>query len=94
MCNVQTVKDIGTPKIIAISNRDVSNAQVTSWQTNATEKKDRVMSHVSSVVEIILGIKRDVQSTWTYKRKHIHLSVWKYTLLLHKSNKPYALNQE
>jgi hypothetical protein len=33
-------KDMGTPKIIAIKNRDVSNAQVTTWQTNATEKKD------------------------------------------------------
>jgi hypothetical protein len=28
LLNVQTVKNMGTPKIIAISNRDVSNAQV------------------------------------------------------------------
>jgi hypothetical protein len=27
--NVQTVKDMGPPKIIAVSNRDASNAQVT-----------------------------------------------------------------
>jgi hypothetical protein len=28
--HVQTVKDIGTPKIIAILNRDAPNAQVTT----------------------------------------------------------------
>jgi hypothetical protein len=85
---------MGKPKIIAISNRDAWNAQVTTWQTNATEKEDRVLSGVSSLVEIILRITRDVRSTRTYKRKHTHLSVWNNTLLLHKSNKPYTLNQE
>jgi hypothetical protein len=48
--------------------------QVTTLQTNATEKKDRVMTDVSSVLEIILRITRDVRSTRTYKRKHTHLS--------------------
>jgi hypothetical protein len=61
---------MGTPKIIAISNRDASNVQ-----TKDTEKKDRLMSGVSCVVEIIQQITRDVRSTKTYKRKHIHLSV-------------------
>jgi hypothetical protein len=54
----------------AISNRDASNAQVTTWQTNATEKNDLVMSDVPSVVEIALRITRDVRPTKTYKRKH------------------------
>jgi hypothetical protein len=45
---------MATPKINAISKRDVSDAQVTTWQISATGKKDRVMSDVSSVVEIIL----------------------------------------
>jgi hypothetical protein len=44
-------------------------------KTNATEKKDGVMPDVSSVVEIILRITRDVRSTRTYKRKHTHLFV-------------------
>jgi hypothetical protein len=30
LLNVQTVKDMDTPKIIAISNQDASNAQVTT----------------------------------------------------------------
>jgi hypothetical protein len=85
--SVQTVKDMDTPKIIAISNRDASNAQ--TWQTNATERKEWVMSGVCSVLEIFLRFTRDAQSTRTYKRKHTHLCVWKYTLLLYKSNKPY-----
>jgi hypothetical protein len=62
---VQTVRDMGTPKIIAISNRDVSNAQVTTRLADATEPKGLVMSDVSSVVEIILRITRDVRSTRT-----------------------------
>jgi hypothetical protein len=66
---------MGTLKIITISNRDASNVQVTTCQTSATEKKDRLMSDVSSVVEIILRITMDVRSTRTYKRKHTHLSV-------------------
>jgi hypothetical protein len=91
--NVQIFKDMGTPKIIAISNREARNAHVTIWQTSGTEKKDQVMPGVSSVVDIILRITRDVWSTRTNKRKHAHLFVWK-TLILHKSNKPYTLNQE
>jgi hypothetical protein len=67
---------------------------MTTLQTNATEKKALVMSDVSPVVEIILWITRDVQSTRTYKRKHTHISVWNNTLLPHKSNKPYTLNKE
>jgi hypothetical protein len=51
------------------------------------------MSDVSSVVEIILPVTKDVQSTKTYKRKHTHLSVRRYTLLPQKSNKSYALDQ-
>jgi hypothetical protein len=43
-----------TLKIIVISNWDASNAQMTTLQTNATEKKALVMSDVSPVVEIIL----------------------------------------
>jgi hypothetical protein len=39
------------------------------------KKKDLVMSDVSSVVEIILQITRDVRSTKTYQRKHTHLSI-------------------
>jgi hypothetical protein len=78
---------------IIISNRDASNTQETIWQTNGTEKKDLVMYDVSSAVEIILWIKRDVWSTMTYKRKHTHLSIWKYTLLPHKSSKPYTFNE-
>jgi hypothetical protein len=73
--NMQTAKDRGTPKSTATLNQDVSIAQVTTQQINATKKKNRVMSHVSSVVEIILPITRDVWSTRTYKRKHTHLSI-------------------
>jgi hypothetical protein len=83
---VQTAKYTGTPKTTATLNQDVSNA--------ATEKKDWVMSNVSSMVEIILQITRDAWSTRTYKRKHTHVSVQRYTLLPHKSNKLYTLNQE
>jgi hypothetical protein len=42
LINVQTIEDMGTPKFIATSNQDASNAQ-----TNATGKKDPVMSNVS-----------------------------------------------
>jgi hypothetical protein len=77
---------MGTTKIIDISNRDSSNAQVTTWQTNDSEKKDGVMFDVSSVVEFVLRITRDERSTRTYKWKHTHLSVSKYTLLPHESN--------
>jgi hypothetical protein len=56
--------------------------QMCGWPlTNqSTEKKDRLMSDVSFVVEIILRITR------AYKRKHtqVYFSVWKYTLLQHK----------
>jgi hypothetical protein len=51
---VQTVKEMDTPKIIAISNQDASNAQGTISQTNATEKKDPLIFDMSSVVEIFL----------------------------------------
>jgi hypothetical protein len=61
---------MGTSKIIALSSPDTSNAQVTTGHTNANEKKDLMMSDVSSVVEIILRITRDVRSTKAYKRKH------------------------
>jgi hypothetical protein len=37
LLNVQTVKDMGTPKIIAISNQDASKAQMTTWLSNVTE---------------------------------------------------------
>jgi hypothetical protein len=52
------------------------------------------MFDVSSVVEIIPRITRDVWSTRIYKRKHTHPSVQKYTLLQYNSNKPYTCNQE
>jgi hypothetical protein len=52
------------------------------------------MSDVSSVAVITLRTIRDALSTRTYKRKHTHLSARKYTLPLHKSNKPYSPNQE
>jgi hypothetical protein len=90
---VQIVKDMDTTKIIAVSNQYASNAQVTTWQTNTTEKKDLVMSDVSSVMEIILRIVRNVRSSRTYEGKHIHLSVWNNTFLPHKSDIPYKLNQ-
>jgi hypothetical protein len=45
--NVQVIKDMVTPKIIAASN--ASNAQ-----TSVNEKEGRVISDVSHVVEIIL----------------------------------------
>jgi hypothetical protein len=66
LLNVQTVKDMGVPKIIAISNWDMSNVQVITWQTSATEHNDLVMSDVSSVEEIILLITRDVWCTNIY----------------------------
>jgi hypothetical protein len=50
---VQAVKDMGTAKVTAIQNQDASNVQVTTSQTHATEKKELVMSDVSSVVEIL-----------------------------------------
>jgi hypothetical protein len=81
---MQIVKDMGTPNIIAISDRDASNEQVTTWQTNAAEKG---YSDVSSVVEIILQITRDAEFAKSYKRKHAHLSVWSNTLP-HESNIP------
>jgi hypothetical protein len=83
--NVQTVKDMDIPKIIAISNQDTLNSKMTTWQTNATEKKDLVMSNVSSVAEIFLRITRAVRSTMSYKRSRTHLSIWNNTLLPHKS---------
>jgi hypothetical protein len=49
------------------------------------KKKDLVMSDVSSMVETILRITRDVWSTQSYKRKHTHLSVWNNMLLPQKS---------
>jgi hypothetical protein len=58
MLNVQIVKDMSARKIIAISNRDQSNAQATTWQTNVTEEKDLVMFDMSSVVEIICELQR------------------------------------
>jgi hypothetical protein len=61
---------MGTPEIIAASYQNASNVQVTTWQTSATENKDLVMSDVSSMLEIILQITRDVRSTKSYKRKH------------------------
>jgi hypothetical protein len=85
---------MGTQKITSISNRGVSNVPVTTWRINATKRKDRVMSNVSSVVVITLQTTRDVCSTRAYKGKDIHLSIRKYTLPLHKSNKPYTPNQE
>jgi hypothetical protein len=93
---VQTVKDMGTASIIAISNRDALKTQVTTWQTSATESNDLVMSDVSSVVQIVLRITRNIRPTKTCKRKHTYLSVWNNTLLPHKSNKPYTrtFNQE
>jgi hypothetical protein len=48
-------RDISTPKIIVISN---------------IEKKDLVMSDVSSVVETILRITLNIRSTRIYKRKY------------------------
>jgi hypothetical protein len=53
---------MGTPQIIATSNPNSSKEKVTTGQTNATEKKDRVMSDVFSVVEIILRLTRDARS--------------------------------
>jgi hypothetical protein len=94
MLNVQTIKDMGTPKIIAIYTRDASTIQVNIWQTSATERKALAMSDVSFGAEIILIITRDVQSTKTYKIKYTYLSVWNNTLLRHKSSKPYSLNQK
>jgi hypothetical protein len=93
MCKLS---DMGTPKIIAFSNRDESNARVTTWHSNATEKKkDLVMSNVTSVVEIILQVQ------WMYslqrpmkKKKHTHLSGWNSTLIPHTSKITYKLNQE
>jgi aspartyl/asparaginyl-tRNA synthetase len=93
-CSMCRLSDMGILKFIAISNRDVSNAQVTTQRNNATEKIDLVISDVSSVVEIILRISRDVRLTRTYKRKHTHLSICNITVIPHKSNKPYTLNQE
>jgi hypothetical protein len=46
------------------------------------------------MVELILPTTRDVRSIRTFKRKHAHLSIQRYTSLPHKSNKSYALNQE
>jgi hypothetical protein len=51
-------------------------------------------SDVSSVVEIILQITIDVQSTKTYEKKHTHLSIWNNILILQTSNIPHTLNQE
>jgi hypothetical protein len=93
---VQCVKhdSKGTPKSIAISSRDASNVQVTTGQTKVTKKKNGVMSDVSSVVEIILGITREFyglqgptkENILTFSFENIHSS--------HTSNKPYTLNQE
>jgi hypothetical protein len=58
------------------------------------EKRKIELCHVSSVMEITLPTTRDVGSARTFKRKHTHLPLRRYTLLPHKSNKPYALNQE
>jgi hypothetical protein len=84
--SVQTANNMGTQKITAISNWGLSNVPLTIWQISAIESKDWVMSDVSSVAVITLQTTRDVWSTRTYKRKHTHLSIQKYTLSLHKSN--------
>jgi hypothetical protein len=74
----------------------IPNSLDTYWaQCFYSEKdKDIVMFDVSSMVEIIMQITMDVRSTKTYKRKHTHLSGWNNTLLPHKSNMTYTLNQE
>jgi hypothetical protein len=86
--NALTVKDIGTQKTIATLNQDVSNVSVIILQSSANVKKARVMFYVSYVVEIIPRITRDVWSTRTFRRKPIHPSVPKSTLLQHNFNKP------
>jgi hypothetical protein len=86
--NALTVKDMGTHKIIATLNQDASNVAVIIRQTSTNVKKARVMFHVSSVAEIVPRITRDVCSTRAFKRKRIHRSVQKSTLLQDNFNKP------
>jgi hypothetical protein len=50
------------------------------------------MSDVSSLVEIILRITRDVRSRRRYKKTH--LSVTNNTLFPHKSNMPHTVNHK
>jgi hypothetical protein len=88
------VKDMGTQKIIATLNQDVSMVPVIIRQSSANVKKDRVMFDVPSVVEIIPRITRDVRSTKTFKGNPTHSSVPKSTLLQHNFNKPYIRNLE
>jgi hypothetical protein len=98
---VQTVKDMGTPKIIAISNRVGSNAQVTTWQTNATEKKDRVMSDVSSVIEIICELQGMCGLQWATKEnlftspfETIHSYCTNQTNLIHSTRSTICSNNQ
>jgi hypothetical protein len=73
---------------LALNNKDMFNLEYIqkfkinfeppTWQTNATEKKDQVMSDVSSVVKIILRIARDVILIWGVC---ILLRVW-YRMIL------------
>jgi hypothetical protein len=67
LLNLQIAKDMGTPKNYVTSNRDESNAQVTTRQTSVIVRKDPVMFDVSYVVETIQKITRDVLSTKSYK---------------------------
>jgi hypothetical protein len=56
---------VGTPKIISILNRDASDAQVTTWETDDADMKNWVMSDVSSMVESLNTTKqsRDIRFT-------------------------------
>jgi hypothetical protein len=84
---------MGKPKFLFTSNQDESNAKVTMGQTSVTLRRALVISDMSCVVETIPQFTRDVLSKKSYRNAYPQLGV-KNTLLQHKANIPYKLNQE
>jgi hypothetical protein len=90
----------GHSRIIATSILDAPNAQASTSQTNSTEKKDLVISHVSSVVGTILRISRDIQSIKSYKNilnssfETIHSSCTNQTYHTHSTRSNVCSNNQ
>jgi hypothetical protein len=78
-------------KLLSFQTYMVSNAQMTTWQTNPPEKKDLVMSNVSSVVEAILGIARDVR--WSIKSYRNMPTTPFETVHSYRTNQTYLYTQ-
>jgi hypothetical protein len=81
-------------KIIVTSNPGVSNLQDHTKQRNASARKEQTMSAVSSVEATTLPTTRIARYTRNYKRRPIHHSVQKCSLLTTNTYKPLIFNKE